>query len=64
MSQRRYYEYKDDDDTLSLNFRYLGIINQGRYAGYDAILAAGLTLPSLAQVEATRLWRLRESVMR
>jgi len=58
MSQRRYYEYKDDDDTLSLNFRYLGIINQGRYAGYDAILAAGLTLtlsPSVTGAPKTQL---------
>lgn len=44
MPQRRYWNFKDDDATFDLNFRELGIFEPGRYRGFDAVLAAGLTL--------------------
>jgi hypothetical protein len=42
--QKRYWNWKDSDKTLSLNNWLLGILEPGLYRGFDFLPMAGLTL--------------------
>lgn len=44
MAQRRYFNWEDNDSTNWLNRADMGVFGYGVYRGYDAVLAAGLTL--------------------
>lgn len=44
MAQKVFWSWQDDDLTFDLNRRFLGIMDSGVYRGFDAALAAGLTL--------------------
>lgn len=44
MAQERFWNWQDDDSTGRMNQRDLILIPQGLYSGFDAALAAGLTL--------------------
>lgn len=44
MAQQRYFNYKEDDKTNLLNRQFIGIMPYGLYRGFDAVLAAGLSL--------------------
>ena len=43
MAQKRYFEFKDDDKTISLNNWLMGITESGVYAGFDFQRQSGLT---------------------
>ena len=44
MSQRRFYNFGNDDDTDELNRRQLGLYDKGVYRGFDAMLINPLIL--------------------
>jgi hypothetical protein len=46
MAQFIFWNWQDDDSTKNLNHRSLGIMNPGRYRGFDADFVApgGMTL--------------------
>jgi hypothetical protein len=44
MSQRRFWNYKDDDLTWDLNRWRLGMDKEGLYVGFDAVLGATMNL--------------------
>lgn len=37
MAQKRYLEYKNDDTTYDLNNKLVGLLNHGRFAGFDVM---------------------------
>ena len=47
MSQKRYWNYKDDDSTFALNFKDLLLAPAGRYKGFTKGISTGLTLSLL-----------------
>jgi len=44
MPQERFWNYKDNDSTFRLNSRELGMLENGLYRGFDAVLVGGLSL--------------------
>lgn len=52
MAQKRYFNYKDDDSTFDFNQSTVGIIDAGRYRGFEFDQLPGLSL-NLIHTDAT-----------
>ena len=44
MAQQRYINYKDNNSSFDISQRHVGVIDAGRYRGFEANLGAGMTL--------------------
>lgn len=62
MTQKRFWNWEDDDYTLSLNHRDLLSMPPGLYAGFDAVLGASLTLQLVHSTTGIQITNLGKSL--